>query len=166
LPIITFDHEITVHLNGEDIRALHFPSGHTDGDSIVFFPKSNVVHMGDEFVTHFPFIDVEAGGSLNGMIDAVEKVIAQSPPDVKVIPGHGPLSSLDDLRAYLKMLQETRAATEKALKEGKTLDQMKQAKLLDPWKKYSGEFISADVFLETLYNSLTGSNAGKSIKHN
>ncbi|MGA8212221.1 MAG: MBL fold metallo-hydrolase [Candidatus Sulfotelmatobacter sp.] len=166
LPIITFDHEITVHLNGEDIRALHFPSGHTDGDSIVFFPKSNVVHMGDEFVTHFPFIDVEAGGSLNGMIDAVEKVIAQLSLDVKVIPGHGPLSSLDDLRAYLTMLQETRAATEKALKEGKTLDQMKQAKLLDPWKKYSGEFISPDVFLETLYNSLTGQKAGKSIRNN
>jgi cyclase len=166
LPIITFDHEITVHLKGEDIRALHFPSGHTDGDSIVFFPKSNVVHMGDEFVTHFPFIDVEAGGSLNGMIDAVEKVVAQLPPDVKVIPGHGPLSSLDDLRAYLKMLQETRDATENALKEGKTLDQMKQAKLLDPWKKYSGEFISADVFLETLYNSLAGPKAGTPVKHN
>jgi cyclase len=166
LPTITFDHEITVHLNGEDIRALHFPSGHTDGDSIVFFPKSNVVHMGDEFVTHFPFIDVEAGGSLNGMIDAVEKVIAQLPPDVKVIPGHGPLSSLDDLRAYLTMLQETRAATEKALREGETLEQMKHAKLLDPWKKYSGEFISADVFLETLYNSLSEQKAGQSIKHN
>lgn len=166
LPIITFDHEITVHLNGEDIRALHFPSGHTDGDSIVFFPKSNVVHMGDEFVTHFPFVDVEAGGSLNGIIDAVENVIAQVPPDVKVIPGHGPLSSLGDLRAYLTMLKETRAATQEALKEGKTLDQMKQAKLLDPWKKYSGEFVSEDAFLETLYNSLTGQKTGKLIKHN
>ena len=166
LPIITFDHEITVHLNGEDIRALHFPSGHTDGDSIVFFPKSNVVHMGDEFVTHFPFVDVEAGGSLNGIIDAVENVIAQVPPDVKVIPGHGPLSSLEDLRAYLTMLKETRAATQEALKEGKTLDQMKQAKLLDPWKKYSGEFVSEDAFLETLYNSLTGQKTGKLIKHN
>ena len=60
LPIITFDHEVTVHLNGEDIRALHFPSGHTDGDSIIFFPKSNVVHMGDDFVPYgFPFIDLE-----------------------------------------------------------------------------------------------------------
>jgi len=91
LPIITFDHDVTVHLNGEDIRALFFPAGHTDGDSIIFFPKSNVVHMGDDFVTYgFPFIDVESGGSINGMIDAVEKVIAQLPPDVKVIPGHGP----------------------------------------------------------------------------
>jgi cyclase len=167
LPIITFDHDVTVHLNGEDIRALYFPAGHTDGDSVIFFPKSNVVHMGDDFVTYgFPFIDVDSGGSINGMIDGVEKVIAQVPPDVKIIPGHGPLSNLDDVRAYLKMLKETRDTVEAALKQGKTLDQMKQAKLLDPWKKYSGDFISEDAFLETLYNSLTGQPNGKFIKHN
>jgi glyoxylase-like metal-dependent hydrolase (beta-lactamase superfamily II) len=167
LPIITFDHDITVHLNGEDIRALYFPAGHTDGDSIIFFPHSNVVHMGDDFVTYgFPFIDIEGGGSINGMIDGVAQVVSQLPPDVKVIPGHGPLSTLDDVRAYLTMLRETRDAVQKALKEGKTLDQMKQAKLLDPWKKYSGEFVNQDVFLETLYNSLTGQRTGKLIKHN
>ena len=167
LPIITFDHDVTVHLNGEDIRALFFPAGHTDGDSIIFFPKSNVVHMGDDFVTYgFPFIDVSSGGSINGMIDAVEKVITQLPPDVKIIPGHGPISNLDDVRAYLTMLKATREVVEKALKEGKSLDQMKQAKVLDPWKKYSGEFISEDAFLETLYNSLTGQKKGEFIKHN
>jgi len=167
LPILTFDHDVTVHLNGEDIRALYFPAGHTDGDSIIFFPKSNVVHMGDDFVTYgFPFIDVEAGGSINGMIDAVEKVIAQLPPDVKVIPGHGPISSLDDVRAYLTMLKATRDVTAQALKEGKTLDQMKQAKILEPWKKYSGGFINEDAFLETLCNSLTGQKTGKFIQHN
>jgi glyoxylase-like metal-dependent hydrolase (beta-lactamase superfamily II) len=167
LPIITFDHDVTVHLNGEDIRALYFPAGHTDGDSIIFFPHSNVVHMGDDFVTYgFPFIDVESGGSINGMIEAVEQVISQLPPDVKVIPGHGPVSSLDDVRAYLGMLKETRDTVRKALKDGKTLDQMKQAKLLEPWKKYSGDFVNEDVFLETLYNSLTGQKTGKLIKHN
>lgn len=167
LPIITFDHDVTVHLNGEDIRALYFPAGHTDGDSIIFFPKSNVVHMGDDFVTYgFPFIDVDAGGSINGMIDGVEKVIAQVPPDVKIIPGHGPVSSLDDVRAYLNMLKSTRDAVVQAIQQGKSLDQMKQAKLLDPWKKYSGDFINEDAFLETLYNSLTGQKNGKFIKHN
>jgi len=167
LPTITFDHDVTVHLNGEDIRALYFPAGHTDGDSIIFFPKSNVVHMGDDFVTYgFPFIDVESGGSIDGMIDAVEQVLSQVPPDVKVIPGHGPVSSVDDVRAYLSMLEETRNAVKRALKDGKTLDQMKQAKILDPWKKFSGEFINQDAFLETLYSSLTGQKAGKFIKHN
>jgi cyclase len=165
LPIITYDHAITLHLNGEDIRVLYFPSGHTDGDSIVFFSKSHVVHMGDEFVTHFPFVDIEAGGSLNGMIDAVENVIAQVPADEKVIPGHGQLSSLDDLRAYLAMLKETRAAVSLALKDGKTLDQMKEAKILDPWKRYSGEFVSEDAFLETIYVSLTGRKIGEISEH-
>ncbi len=167
LPIITFDHDVTVHLNGEDIRALYFPAGHTDGDSIIFFPKSNVVHMGDDFVTYgFPFIDVDSGGSINGMIDGVEKVIAQVPADVKIIPGHGPVSTVDDVRKYLEMLKGTRDVVAKALQQGQTLDQMKQAKLLDPWKKYSGDFISQDAFLETLYNSLTGQKNGKFIKHN
>ena len=167
LPIITFDHDVTVHLNGEDIRALHFPAGHTDGDSVIYFPKSNVVHMGDDFVTYgFPFIDVSSGGSIQGMIDGVENAIAKLPPDVKVIPGHGPVSNLDDVRAYVKMLKDTRDAVSAALKQGKTLDQMKQAKILDPWKKYSGDFISEDAFLETLYNSLIGSKDGKFIKHN
>jgi glyoxylase-like metal-dependent hydrolase (beta-lactamase superfamily II) len=167
LPILTFDHDVTVHLNGEDIRALYFPAGHTDGDAIVFFPKSNVVHMGDDFVTYgFPFIDVEAGGSIDGMIDATEKVIVQLPADVKVIPGHGPVSTLEDVKTYTAMLKATRDVVQKALKEGKTLDQMKQAKLLDPWKKYSGDFVNEDAFLETLYNSLTGEKRGKFIKHN
>ncbi len=167
LPIITFEHDVTVHLNGEDIRALHFPAGHTDGDSVIYFPQSNVVHMGDDFVTYgFPFIDVTSGGSIDGMIDGVEKAIAQLPPDVKVIPGHGPVSNLDDVRAYVKMLKETREVVEKALKKHKTMDQMKQEKILEPWKKYSGEFISTDAFIETLYNSLTGNKDGKFMHHN
>jgi cyclase len=167
LPILTFDHDVTVHLNGEDIRALYFPAGHTDGDSIIFFPHSNVVHMGDDFVTYgFPFIDVESGGSINGMIDAVAQVISQLPPDVKVIPGHGAVSTLNDVRKYESMLKATRDAVQQALKQGQTLDQMKQAKLLDPWKQYAGDFITEDVFLETLYNSLTGQKTGKFIKHN
>lgn len=167
LPIITFDHDVTVHLNGEDIRALYFPAGHTDGDSVIFFPKSNVVHMGDDFVTYgFPFIDIDSGGSIDGMIDGVEKVLAQVPADVKIIPGHGPISNVDDVKAYLSMLKSTREVVAKAIQKHQTLDQMKQAKLLDPWKKYSGDFINEDAFLETLYNSLTGQKNGKFIKHN
>ena len=166
LPIITFEHDVSVHLNGEDIRAMHFPSGHTDGDSIIFFPKNNVVHMGDDFVRYgFPFIDVASGGSVQGMIEAMEKVTAQLPADVKVIPGHGALSNLDDVRAYTKMLKETSAVVQKAISEKKTLDQMKQAKILDPWSKFSGQFVNSDAFIETLYNSLTG-HKGEFMKHN
>jgi len=166
LPIITFEHDVTVHLNGEDIRALHFPAGHTDGDSIIFFPKNNVVHMGDDFVRYgFPFIDVSSGGSVQGMIAAMEKATGQLPADVKVIPGHGALSNLDDVREFTKMLKETSAVVEKALKAHKTLEQMKQERILDPWKKFSGEFVNEDAFIETLYNSLTGTK-GEFVKHN
>jgi cyclase len=166
LPVITFEHDVTVHLNGEDIRALHYPSGHTDGDSIIFFPKNNVVHMGDDFVRYgFPFIDVLSGGSVQGMIDALEKASAQLPPDVKVIPGHGDISDLDDVRAFVKMLKETSAVVQSAINAHKTLDQMKQEKILAPWEKWSGNFINTDTWTETLYNSLTG-NQGKFMKHN
>jgi len=167
LPILTFDHDMTVHLNGEDIRALHFPSGHTDGDSIIFFPKSNVVHMGDDFVRYgFPFIDLSSGGSVEGMIAAMEEVIPKLPADVKVIPGHGAVSSLDDVRDYLKMLKETRAAVEKGVTAGMTLDQLKQENVLEAWKKWSGDFINSDAWVETLYNDLAGKKDGKFIKHN
>ena len=166
LPVITFDHDVTVHLNGEDIRALHFPAGHTDGDAVIFFPKNNVVHMGDDFVRYgFPFIDVANGGSVQGMIAAMEKVSAQLPPDVKVIPGHGALSNLDDVRVFVKMLKDTSAVVQKGIDEHKTVDQMKQEKILAPWAKWSGEFLDADKFIETLYNSLTGSK-GEFLKHN
>ena len=168
LPIITFDHDVTVHLNGEDIRALHFPAGHTDGDSIIFFPKANVVHMGDDYVRYgFPFIDVTSGGSVQGMIAACEKVIPMLPPDVKVIPGHGQLSNLDEVRDYIQMLKETTAAVQAALKKGSTLDQMKKDKILAAWdKKYANKFVTQDIFIETLYNSLTNQKNAAFVQHN
>ena len=166
LPTITFANDVTVHLNGEDIRALHFPAGHTDGDAIIFFPRNNVVHMGDDFVRYgFPFIDVASGGSIQGLISAMEKSIAMLPADVKVIPGHGALSNLDDVRAFVKMLKETSAVVQKAIDRHQTLEQMKQAKILAPWQQFSGSFVNTDAFIETLYNSLAGQQ-GKFVKHN
>jgi cyclase len=167
LPVITFQHDVKVHMNGEEIRALHVPNGHTDGDSIVFFPKSNVVHMGDDFVTYgFPFIDINGGGSTKGLIAALESAMGQLPADVKVIPGHGPVSTLTDVRSFVTMVKETRAAVEKAIKAGKTLEQLKQEKVLEPWQKHSGPFVSTDLFIETLYNELTGKKMAAAVKHN
>lgn len=168
LPIITFDHQVTVHLNGEDIRALHVPAGHTDGDSVIFFPKSNVVHMGDDFVTYgFPFVDINSGGSVRGMIDAVDKVLAQVPADAKFIPGHGPISTADDVRKFQQMLKDTLAAVQDAMKQGKNLDQMKQEKILAKWSEFDGpeKFIHSDAWIETIYNDLTG-KGGHFMKHN
>ncbi len=145
-----------------------FPPVITDGDAIIFFPKANVVHMGDDYVRYgFPFIDVTAGGSVQGMIAACDKVVSLLPPDVKVIPGHGQLSNLDEVRDYVKMLKETTAAVESALKKGSTLDQMKKDKILAAWdKQYANKFVTQDVFIETLYNSLTNQKNAPFVQHN
>jgi cyclase len=157
LPVITYNDRLTLHVNGDDIRVMHFPAAHTDGDSVVFFSKNNVAHMGDEFVRYgFPFIDVNGGGSVQGMIAACDKAIAEFPPDVKIIPGHGAMATMNDLREYDKMLKDTTATVQKALAEHKTLAQMKDEKVLAPWQKYSGNFVNTDAFIETIYNSLTG----------
>ena len=161
LPTITFDDRIDIHLNDEDIRVLHFPAAHTDGDSVVFFTKNKVVHMGDEFVRYgFPFIDVNSGGTVQGMIAACERVSTEFPADVKIIPGHGALATMDDLREYTNLLKDTSAVVGKALAEHKTLDQLNQEKILAPWQKYSGSFVNTDAFIETLYYSLTTMKAG------
>jgi cyclase len=169
LPIITFNDRASVHLNGEDIRAIHFPHGHTDGDSVIFFTQSNVVHMGDDFVTYgFPFIDLESGGSVRGMIAACEKVLATVAPDVKVIPGHGGLSTVSDLKPFVAMLKDATARVENGIKQGKTVDQLKQGKILAGYEQFGGpdKFIKTDQFIETLYNDLTGKKTGELLKHN
>lgn len=169
LPIITFNDRASVHLNGEDIRAIHFPHGHTDGDSVIFFTQSNVVHMGDDFVTYgFPFIDLESGGSVRGMIAACEKVLATVAPDVKLIPGHGGLSTIADLKPFVAMLKDATARVENGIKQGKTVDQLKQGKVLAGYESWGGEgkFITTDKFIETLYNDLSGKKTGELLKHN
>jgi cyclase len=158
LPRLTYATELTVHLNGMEVRVHHYARAHTDGDSVVFFPAANVVHMGDIFVRYgFPFIDVSGGGNVRGMIAACADVIRSMPPGTKVIPGHGELATLDDLREYLKMLEDTTAVVQKALKAGQTLEQMKKDKVLGPWSaRYSPPkgFVDTDAFTESLYYSL------------
>jgi glyoxylase-like metal-dependent hydrolase (beta-lactamase superfamily II) len=151
LPVVTFNDRATVHVNGEDIRAIHFPNGHTDGDAVIFFPKANVVHMGDDFVTYgFPFVDVGSGGSVSGMIAGVEKVLSMVPQDVKIIPGHGPLSGVADVRKFVDMLKDTRALVAKALADGKKADQMKDEHLLAKYEALGKSFIKTDAWIDLL----------------
>jgi glyoxylase-like metal-dependent hydrolase (beta-lactamase superfamily II) len=156
LPVITFNDRAAVHLNGEDIRAIHLPNGHTDGDSVIYFTQSNVLHMGDDFVTYgFPFIDAANGGTVSGMISGLESILDMMPADVKIIPGHGPLSTPADVRTFLDMLKKTRALVAQAVQQGQTLDQMKKDRLLDSFESYSKGFIKTDAWLELLYNEAT-----------
>ncbi|HKD53686.1 MAG TPA: MBL fold metallo-hydrolase [Steroidobacteraceae bacterium] len=158
LPQVTFAQEVTVHVDGEDAHAVHYANAHTDGDAIVFFPKANVVAMGDIFVRYgFPFIDINSGGSVQGMIAACEDVLRKVPADAKIVPGHGELAGIPDLRTYTQMLKDTAAAVTSAVRANKTLAQMKQEHVLAAWsERYSPPkaFVDTDAFIDTLYNSL------------
>lgn len=155
LPVITFDRDLTVHINGETIRAVHFPHGHTDGDSVIFFTESNVVHLGDNFFAgRFPFIDIDSGGSVRGLIRNLDKVIAELPADVKVIPGHGPLATLEDLTKYRVMIEDALKIVDQGMKQGMSLEQLKSDKVLTPYKDWAWGFISEDRFIETLHREL------------
>ena len=156
LPVITFDQTLTVHFNGEDIRAIHYPKGHTDGDSVIFFSASNVVHLGDDFFAgRFPFVDLESGGSVEGLVKNIGEIITKIPADAKLIPGHGPISTLDDLKSYHRMLQQTTEIVRGKISAGKTLDQIKSEGLPAEWAPWGTGFIKTDRWVETIYKSLT-----------
>jgi len=156
LPVITFDQSLSVYFNGEEIRAIHFPHGHTDGDSVIFFTNSNVVHLGDDFFAgRFPFVDLESGGSVEGLIKNIGELITKIPATAKLIPGHGPISTLDDLKSYHRMLVQTTEIVRQKIAAGKTLDQIKSEGLPDEWKPWGTGFIKTDLWVETIYKSLT-----------
>ena len=155
-PVITFDQSLSVHFNGEEIKVIHFPHGHTDGDSVIFFTTSNVVHMGDDFFAgRFPFVDLDSGGSVQGMAKNVGEIIPKLPAGVKLIPGHGPISTIDDLKAYHRMLLETTEIVRKKIAAKKSLEQVKKEGLPAAWKSWGEGFVKTDQWLELVYRSLT-----------
>lgn len=157
LPILTFNDRLTIHLNGEEVRAIHLPHAHTDGDAVIWFTDSNVLHMGDVlFSGLFPFIDLDSGGSVDGVIAAFEKIPATVPADIKVIPGHGPLSTLDDIRKSKEMILDCREIVRKALADGKTADQMKEEKILAKYDAWNWSFITTERWIDTLVRDLGG----------
>ncbi|TMA18181.1 MAG: MBL fold metallo-hydrolase [Deltaproteobacteria bacterium] len=156
LPIVTFEQGLSLWWNGEEIRAIHVQPGHTDGDTVIWFTKSNVVHMGDDFfATGFPFCDLDSGGSVTGVLGAIDTVLGQIPKDAKIIPGHGDVSSVDDLRKYRSSLEEMVNAVKKGLAAGKSADQLKKDKVLAAWEPAWGSgFIKADMFIDTIARDL------------
>lgn len=154
LPKLTFERELKLHFNGEDVRIMHHGDSHTDGDVIVYFPGANVAHLGDQFtVRGFPDIDIAGGASTAGWIAALDDIVRMLPPDVKIVPGHGPVATLSDVKRLRNMLADTFAAVQAAMAQGKTLEQMKSESILAPWRQWSG-FITTDVYLDMLYNDL------------
>ena len=155
LPVITFDDSLSVHFNGEEIKLVHVPPAHTDSDSIVYFTGANVIHFGDTFFSgRFPNIDLAGGGDVRGYIRNVEDAIKKVPPDAKLIPGHGPLSTVKELKEFHEMLVETSAIVQKSIDQGKTLEQIKADGLPAKWKSWAAPALSTTRWLELLYNGL------------
>ena len=154
LPVITFDQSASVHFNGEEIKLLHHGPGHTDGDSVIHFTGANVVHMGDLFFNGaFPFVDLKSGGSIDGYIKTVATVLEKIPADAKVIPGHGKLGTVEDLKTFHAMLVETTGLVKKDIAAGKSLADLKAAGLPEKFKDYGNGFIKTDLWIETIFNS-------------
>lgn len=156
LPVVTFDQSLSVYFNGEEIRVIHFPHGHTDGDAVIFFTGANVVHMGDDFFNGmFPFVDLDSGGDVDGYVKNVGEVIAKLPANAKIIPGHGPLASLEDLKRFHHMLTETTDIVRKKMAAGKTLEQIRAEGLPEEWKSWGTGFVNTDRWISTIHRSFT-----------
>jgi cyclase len=161
LPLVTFAESVAFHLNGEDIDAVHVAPAHTDGDVVVFFRKANVIHGGDTlFNGMYPFVDLSSGGSLDGMIAAADRILATADAATKIIPGHGPLATKADVKAYRDMLAASRDAVVPLVKAGKTLDEVKAAKPTAAFdEKWGKGFVKPDVWATVLYSAYGGKEA-------
>ncbi len=154
LPMFVYSSGMSVYFNGERINAVYMPKGHTDGDTVLFLTGSNVVHLGDDFfVGRFPFVDLESGGSVQGLINNIGDLIQMIPPDAKLIPGHGAVATLSDLRDYHQMLIDTTLIVRKAMSEGKSLDEIKKAGMPEKYKEAGSGFINTDAWITAIHTS-------------
>lgn len=157
LPVLTFTDAVTFYLNGDSLHAFHVPPAHTDGDAVVHFRRANVLHMGDLFFNGmYPFIDVATGGSVDGMIAAVERGLALAGAETKIIPGHGPLATRAELQTYRDMLVAVRDRVRLAMTGGRSLAEVQAAR---PTREFDGKwgrsFLTPDRFVEILYSDLS-----------
>jgi glyoxylase-like metal-dependent hydrolase (beta-lactamase superfamily II) len=155
LPVITFTDSASFHLNGEDIEVFHVDPAHTDGDSIVWFEKDDVVHMGDTFMSKgYPFVDLSSGGNLEGFIKAADKVLARAKDTTRIIPGHGPVVGKAELKKFRDAVATIAGKVKKAVAEGKTLEQIQATKPTAEYDATMGAgFISPAMLVETAYKS-------------
>ena len=158
LPVVTFNDQMSLHLNGETATAYHVAHGHTDGDSIIHFPASNVIHMGDMyFNTLYPYVDLDAGGSIQGMVQAADLALSLADDATRIIPGHGPLAMTEDLRAYRDFLIKASTNVQALIDENRNLQQIIAAQPTAEWDEELGKtWITPAQFVTFIYNSLEG----------
>lgn len=154
LPVVTYTESMTIHFNGEEVRLVHYPNGHTDGDTVVFFDKANVVHFGDTFfLGRFPFVDIDSGGNVQGLINNIAALIEKVPADAKLIPGHGPLAMHADLKAYHDLLTESVKIITDAMKAGKSLEEIQKAGLPEKFAEAGSGFIKTPQWIAIVHRS-------------
>lgn len=156
VPSVTFSDSININFNGEKVQIIHFPDSHTDGDAIVYFTGSKVLHLGDMFFFGmFPAVYSAGGGNIKQLVISLDKIIASTPSDALVVPGHGNLATMQDLKNYVGMLKETIAIVETKIKEGKSLEQMQKEKILAKYDDLGkGGAQTTDQYLAMLYKLL------------
>jgi cyclase len=156
LPTITYKDSITFYFNEDKIDVYHLPNAHTDGDSIIYFNKRNIIHTGDIYVNgRYPFIDHSSGGSIDGIITGIEKIISIIDNETKIIPGHGLLSNLGELQDYLIMLKDIRQQVLTMVNNGATLNEIIKSDITSKYDNlYSDSFINSGDFLEFVYNDV------------
>ena len=152
-PVITFNEGLKMYMNDEEIQMIHSPAAHTDGDAFVFFKNANVIHAGDTFVRYgFPFIDAYSGGSIDGMIAVLGKIIALSNENTVIIPGHGPLAKKADVEELHAMLVETRKLILDAKDSGKSKEELMASDILAAYEeRWNGNFITTELFIQLVY---------------
>ncbi len=157
LPVVTFGDDLTLHLNGDEIHALHVANAHTDGDAVVHFRRANAIHAGDVYFSgRYPFIDLSSGGSIDGLIAAVDRVLELADDATRIIPGHGELSNRRELASYRVMLAAARDRVRRALEAGKGAEELVESHpLADFETEWGGGFVSADDLVRTIYASLS-----------
>lgn len=157
LPVITFEDGLSIHFNGEELKIIHFPESHTDGDAIVYFTNSNVLHLSDlYFEGRFPYVDLKNGGNVANYAKTVAKIIDMMPDDVKIIPGHGNLSNMEELKEYHNMLTETITIIWNQMSRHKSLEDIIEKGLPRKYKKWDWNFIPERRWIATVYESYIG----------
>jgi glyoxylase-like metal-dependent hydrolase (beta-lactamase superfamily II) len=158
LPALTFDSEVRLYLSGEEIQTFHVKRGHTNSDSIVYFPKQKLVHMGDLFVRGYPLIDVRGGGSSREWIETLDGVLKRLDPATQVIPGHGDIAGVPQLAEFKQYLIDLRAAVKKAIDDGLSKEQSAQSIKLEQYKFPTGNPQGLTANINTVYDEIKAGN--------
>ena len=155
LPVITHENGMSLYFNDEKIDLLHFGPAHTTGDTVIYFTNQNAIHLGDVFFSNsYPFIDVDNGGSLSGMIDYLEKIVLVIDKDTIVMPGHGEISSISDIKETIEMLKTVKNRILKSIKNNQSLEQIISSNITKDFDKKYNTLLLRDTFIDRAYASL------------